>query len=304
MNSKKSRIPKSSVDQDAVIAFSTSLGHLPAFNDELLPEGRFTGIGDFKSALRRVGDAMQDLSRNRGHLVVDRQQASNLILSFALVKDTRTMPLSEDFSVQSLLKLDHKELISGAAEAKKILRELVEKDMDYTGVQQAIESTRNPGVTRRVLPMLGPAGVKIPTTAGILDLSIDRVAPKALHSDVTLAVSGSVVGGLDEITGSFLIQINSITPVEHCVVQLNARYRVAMVYAEHRTPLLLGQLLQSNVRMILKVDSAPLRQTNSHDLRLSLESIELDLDDLDPDAAVQRLAKQLMLDLHSTKDPA
>lgn len=289
----------SAIAEDAVIALATSLGHLPALTHELLPEGKFTSVNEFKSALRSVGDTLQALSKHRGHLVLDRKQAADLILSLALVKDTRTQPLSDDFSIQSLLKLNHKELITAASESKRILRDLEKQDMDYIGVQKAIDTTRNPEITRRVLPMLRPGGPKIPTTVGVLDLSIEKASPKSLPFDGTLVVTGKVVGGLDESTGTLLVHVKTTPPVEHCVIQSNTRYRVTMLYAEHRTHLLFGQLLQSNVRLTLKVDSAPLRQLSNQDLRLTLENIELELDD--PYAALQRLAQQMKLDLLQTR---
>lgn len=288
----------SAIAEDAVIALATSLGHLPALSHELLPEGKFTSVNEFKSALRSVGDALQALSKHRGHLVLDRKQASDLILSLALVKDTRTQPLSDEFSVQSLLKLNHKELITAAAESKRILRDLEQQDLDYLGVQRAIDATRNPETTRRVLPMLRPGGPKIPTTVGVLDLSIDKASPKALPFDGTLLVTGRIVGGLDESTGTFLFQVKTAPSVEHCVIQSNTRYRVSMLYAEHRTQLLFGQLLQSDVHLTLKVDSAPLRQLNNQDLRLTLENVDLELDD--PNAALQRLAQQMKLEFLPT----
>lgn len=299
MKASKKPPMDSAIAEDAVIALATSLGHLPALTHELLPEGKFTSVNEFKSTLRSVGDALQALSKHRGHLVLDRKQAADLILSLALVKDTRTQPLSDDFSVQSLLKLNHKELITAASESKRILRDLEKQDMDYLGVQRAIDTTRNPEITRRVLPMLRPGGPKIPTTVGILDLSIDKASPKTLPFDGTLLVAGQIVGGLDESTGTFLFHVKTTPPVEHAVIQNNTRYRILMLYAEHRTHLLFGQLLQSNVRLTLKVDSAPLRQLSNQDLRLTLENIELELED--PYAALQRLAQQMKLDLQPTK---
>lgn len=292
--SKKPAAQPTSID-DGIVVFASVLGQLPSFSSGLLPEGKYTHVSEFTSALKRAGTDMHTLVEHRGDLVVDRAQASELLLSLILAKDTKTKPLSEDFGIQDLLKLNHKEVVTAVEDVKRIYRQQREHETDFLGVMKAIDATRNPELTRRVLPLIKPRASKVSSSAGVIDLSIDHEPPKALQFDEPINVSARIVGGLDESTGTFVIQVTHVPPVAHCVIRGNARYRVSMIYSEHRDRVLLGQLLQAIAKMTLKVDAVPLSQQSGQDLRVHLEQITLDMED--PDSALRRLAKQLQLDL-------
>lgn len=294
--SKDSAIQDTNGD-DGIVVFASVLGQLPSFAAGLLPEGRYTHVSDLSSALKRAGADMHALLNHRGDLVVDRAQASELLLSLILVKDTKTKPLAEDFGIKDLLKLNHKEVVTAVADVKRIFQEQREHETDFVGVMKAIDATRNPEVTRRVLPLVKPRASKVSTSVGMIDLSMDHDPPKALEFDEPINVSARIIGGLDEGAGTFVIQVTHAPPVAHCVIRANVRYRVNMIYSEHRNRILLAQLLQTTAKMTLKVDSVPLSQQGGQDLRAHLEQISLDIED--PDSALLRLAKQLKLDLAS-----
>ncbi|MGS5085002.1 hypothetical protein ACVC7V_00680 [Hydrogenophaga sp. A37] len=174
----KSELPK--IPDDAIITVASRLDQVPALSSALLPEGVYASLSDFKAALRTAGDALQQLAEHRGLLVVDRKMAADFLLSMALVKHTRTKPLDDEFSVEHLLKLEHKKVLHAVTDAKKILRDLVKRDMDYVGIQRAIDTSRDPDLTRKVLPLMRPGAPKISTTAGIVDLAVETPPPKAL----------------------------------------------------------------------------------------------------------------------------
>jgi hypothetical protein len=298
MKRSKGPVAQQAHIDDGIVVFASVLGQLPSFSCDLLPAGRYTHVSDLSSALKRAGADMHALLNHRGDLVVDRAQASELLLSLILVRDTKTKPLSEDFGIQDLLKLNHKEVVSAVADVKRIYQEQREHETDFVGVMKAIDSTRNPELTRRVLPLVKPRATRVSSSAGIIDLSIDHEPPKALQFDEPINVSAKVVGGLDESSGSFVIQVTHVPPVAHCVIRANVRYRVNMIYSEHRSRILLAQLLQTTAQMTIKVDAVPLSRQGGQDLRAHLEQITFDM--ADPDSELLRLAKQLKLDLASS----
>ena len=294
----KAESPKSL--NDAILTVASRLENVPALSNQLLPEGVYASLSDFKAALRTAGEALQQLADHRGLLVVDRQMAMDFLLSMALVMDTRTKPLDEDFSVQHLLKLEHKKVLQAATDAKRILRDLVKRDMDYVGVQRAIDSSRDPEITRKVLSLMRPGAPKISTSAGIVDLAVETPPPKALPIEGEQTVRARILGGLDESTGTFAVQLVSTPASVYNVLKVGGRYRVTMLFPDHRNSIILAQLLQAEVEIRLNVDSAPLVHSSGSDLRLTLDHVDLRLDGLD--ATMHRLAEQIQLDLLPSVD--
>ncbi|MGS5084999.1 hypothetical protein ACVC7V_00665 [Hydrogenophaga sp. A37] len=91
------------------------------------------------------------------------------------------------------------------------------------------------------------------------------------------------------------MQLVSVPAAEHCVFKVDGRYRVTMLFPDHRNSIILAQLLQAEVQLRLNVDSAPLAHSSGSDLRLTLDHVDLQLNGLD--ATMHRVAEQIQLDL-------
>ena len=286
-----------SLSENRVISLAAAVGDLKAHVDDMLPEGQYVKVDHFTAALSRLGRVLAQMSEHPGTLVVDRQQASTLIVSLLLVQSASSPLLEEDHSIQALLKLDAKELATAVKEVKRLIKNAHTTQMDFLSFQRELETTRNPAVSRRVLPFIGPDGRTVVTSAGPIDLSCQQKAPSTFLCEELITVDCTIARGLDESTRIFEIRTLAVQSSEFSLIHPNRMYRIELQQDAHRTAILLGQLLKAPLRVTVQIVNASILPTRVNDLTLLLEGVHLAVKD--PDLLIQGLAEQLTLDFSS-----
>ena len=255
---------------------------LVAFDDGVLPEGKYCFVEDVVAALRQTADALLKVDPHRGtsFVMAERGVAQDLVLSLVSA-NTKVGNIPDwisdpQFDPKISIAAEQKRLVSTHRAVRELLGKATSGSLSIEAFDTALEGMEDPDLAKRLLQAMNPKGPSIHTRAGLVDLEAPERMVKDLPSEARHIVLADVVRGFDDLSRIATVVTRQVIDGNSTLFELGNTFRVHATEEHERVMLLISQALKRPVQLTVALHRVPLQADRRSDLVGDLVQISWD----------------------------